>query len=243
MFRDAGEKETAENREGAADRQKIKEAQKNIGAELNGEKPEKRTVSGGRQGTGAGIKVKESREEIGAELDGGKPEKKSGLEVKYNKDGEEIKGRPEVRDGKFYLRNENGEILKDARGNNRIDWESYGKYVRDDDQVKKEDGFDRRYEVKEGVLKEGTVVDRYGSERGSFVSPEGASYESRSLPYKEETVEYHKYRVTEDINCREGTAAPNFEQQGGAKQYKLEKTVDYYLNSGALEEVYEDDDK
>lgn len=209
MFKDSGEKEVSENKESAESRQKIKEAQTDIGAELNGEKPEKRFDP----------------------------------DVKYNKDGDGIKGKPEVRDEKFYKRNEDGEIVTDDKGNKTIDWESHGKHIRDDEKAKKTEGFDDRYEVKDTVLKKGDVIDRYGGENGSFVSPEGESFESRSLPYKEESVEYHKYRVKEEIPCKEGTAAPNFEQQGGARQYKLEKPVDYYLDSGALEEVYDDDDE
>jgi hypothetical protein len=73
------------------------------------------------------------------------------------------------------------------------------------------------------TLKVGSLVDRFGSEFGSFVSPEGAEYEQRALPpWNLNTpagdtrypANYHVYRVLKEFEALAGPIAPWFGQPG-----------------------------
>ena len=47
--------------------------------------------------------------------------------------------------------------------------------------------------LKNQTIKQGTIIDRYGSKYGNYTSPIGTSFEERALPYKENSWAYHKY--------------------------------------------------
>ena len=83
----------------------------------------------------------------------------------------------------------------------------------------------------------GTLIDRFGSERGTFVSPRGESYASRALPYVCEQLNYHVYRVDRPLPAMSCKAAPWFGQPGGAVQMKLSAHVDQLEAGGALTPV------
>lgn len=58
---------------------------------------------------------------------------------------------------------------------------------------------DARYPVSHEPLPAGLAIDRFGSPKGSFASPEGIPYPSRGLPPEAAGSEYHQYRVVREI--------------------------------------------
>ncbi len=86
------------------------------------------------------------------------------------------------------------------------------------------------------VLKQDMIVDRYGPPSGTYLSPEGVSYEARALPYDKAKSEYHRYRVLKDLPVKVSKVASSFDQIGGGIQYKLEDRVASLLNK-FLEEL------
>jgi hypothetical protein len=57
------------------------------------------------------------------------------------------------------------------------------------------------------VLSTGTRIDRYGDPTGTFASPKGAPFETRSLPKDTISKPYHIYEVKKPIEVDSGTAA------------------------------------
>ncbi|HEV8656774.1 MAG TPA: glycohydrolase toxin TNT-related protein [Candidatus Limnocylindria bacterium] len=85
------------------------------------------------------------------------------------------------------------------------------------------------------VLRPGTRVDRYGSEQGTFVSPQGTSFEARSLPAEYETSQpYMRYEVVQPVEVNSGQIAPWHNQPGLGWQYELPGSIEELLNSGIL---------
>lgn len=85
------------------------------------------------------------------------------------------------------------------------------------------------------TLPAGARMDRFGSERGYYTAPTGSSFEGRALPPGSLAEQYRKYRVKRDITVNRSTAAPAFGQNGGATQYKLNKSVLDHMKGGDLE--------
>ncbi|HEY1723721.1 MAG TPA: TNT domain-containing protein [Magnetospirillaceae bacterium] len=81
-----------------------------------------------------------------------------------------------------------------------------------------------------------TLLDRFGSPRGRFLSPEGASYDSRALPYActLEIKQYHVYETVKPLSVSAGKAAPWFDEPGGAIQYMTDESVQQLLDEHAL---------
>lgn len=81
------------------------------------------------------------------------------------------------------------------------------------------------------TLKAGTkLVDRYGRDSGSFVSPVNTPLEARALPKMDaaKLKEYHVYEIIKDVeNVQAGITAPWFGEVGGGTQYKLPKAIKY----------------
>ena len=77
-------------------------------------------------------------------------------------------------------------------------------------------------------LQPGELVDRFGSEFGGFLAPEGTPYAERALPPMSldvfdvnYTCNYHEYRVTKRFAAEEGPIAPGFGQPGHGVQIQL----------------------
>ena len=87
------------------------------------------------------------------------------------------------------------------------------------------------------TLQPGTMIDRYGTDYGTFVSPVGTSYGERALPYEEGTRTYSQFEVVTPITVDAGTTAPWFGQPGMGIQYELPDRVNELLESGALVRV------
>jgi len=78
------------------------------------------------------------------------------------------------------------------------------------------------------------MLIRYGDSGGRFVADEGTPYKKLSLPYIQETVEFHKYRVISPILVEEGLIALGFdnldENDSKATQYFSPKRIIDLLN-------------
>ena len=87
------------------------------------------------------------------------------------------------------------------------------------------------------VLQPGTRIDRYGSDFGSFTSPEGIPYEMRAVAPGTKLKPYSVFEVVEPINVKAGKIAPWFDEPGGGIQYLLPDTVDELLDAGVLRRI------
>ncbi|MBR2902461.1 MAG: TNT domain-containing protein [Clostridia bacterium] len=88
----------------------------------------------------------------------------------------------------------------------------------------------------------GTKLIRYGSATGRYTAPKGTCFEELSLPWDEQTCEYHEYVVVADrikVICvvLKGFVAPGFECIGGGIQYLHDITMLQSINRGILKEV------
>jgi hypothetical protein len=97
------------------------------------------------------------------------------------------------------------------------------------------EGFDGK--SKEETLAVGTIIDRYGPARGSFLSPSGTSYAARALPYEQKGYPYYRYEVRKPLTVATGKIVPWFDQSGGGVQYKTRKSVQQLVDEGTLREV------
>jgi filamentous hemagglutinin len=87
------------------------------------------------------------------------------------------------------------------------------------------------------VLPIGTLLDRYGDIKGSFMSPYGLPYESRALAPGSRASGYHVYEVIAPLPVKSGKIAPAFDQPGGGIQIlpdfptkvNVEWLIDKYL--------------
>lgn len=98
------------------------------------------------------------------------------------------------------------------------------------------------YVIKDFILPKGMIVCRYGYSGGSFTTIKGSCYEALGLPYVKETIEYHEYKVTEDVsvNCyvTKGIVAPKFFSEGGAIQFMHKQPIRLECEDGYLKEDY-----
>ncbi|MER7753219.1 TNT domain-containing protein [Kitasatospora sp. NPDC097643] len=74
-------------------------------------------------------------------------------------------------------------------------------------------------------------IDRYGSEYGSFLAPEGLPYANRAIPPQSldgnppAGCNYHDYKVVKPFTVHAGPIAPWFAQPGWGLQYQLDATL------------------
>lgn len=76
------------------------------------------------------------------------------------------------------------------------------------------------------TLKPGTIVDRYGSETGKFVSSQGTPYSNRSLPPGSDARPYNAYEIIKQIDVQSGEIAPWFDQFAGGMQYQFTQSIE-----------------
>lgn len=89
------------------------------------------------------------------------------------------------------------------------------------------------------MLQPGTLIDRYGTPGGRFLSPSGTPFETRALPpHYLTTQEYHVYEVMRPFEVEAGLIKPWFGQQGMGTQYRSPLFVQDLLDSGVLREVF-----
>ncbi|MBV6702542.1 TNT domain-containing protein [Kitasatospora aureofaciens] len=71
-------------------------------------------------------------------------------------------------------------------------------------------------------------IDRYGSEYGAFLAPEGLPYANRAIPPQSldgnppAGCNYHDYKVVKEFTVHAGPIAPWFNQPGWGLQYQLD---------------------
>lgn len=110
-------------------------------------------------------------------------------------------------------------------------------------------GFDKEFRPIDGseyhlvenyVIPKGTILCRYGFPQGRFTTLKGSAYESLGLPYVKETIEYHEYKVSEDlcVDCyvTKGKVAPKFSSVGGAIQFMHKQPIALECEDGYLQE-------
>lgn len=92
----------------------------------------------------------------------------------------------------------------------------------------------------------GTLLDRFGSEYGSFMSPANAPYTQRALPPSnldtnpsspEYPYNYHVYRVAKEFVVLAGPISPWFGQPGAGTQYYTSTNIMGLLAGGFLARV------
>ena len=72
-----------------------------------------------------------------------------------------------------------------------------------------------------GKLKAGMLVDRYGREKGRFLSPQRTAFEKRSLDRDTDPNDRHTFKVLKDFEVDVGSILPWFGQPGKGVQFKL----------------------
>ncbi|KAF9999539.1 hypothetical protein BGZ79_006851 [Entomortierella chlamydospora] len=95
------------------------------------------------------------------------------------------------------------------------------------------------------TLLPGALLDRFGSEYGSFMSPADAPYPQRALPPSnldtpadgKYPYNYHVYKVVKDLVVLAGPIAPYFGQPGQGVQYFTYGNIMSLVAGGFLERV------
>ncbi len=85
------------------------------------------------------------------------------------------------------------------------------------------------------TLPEGKLIDRFGSENGTFFSPKGESYAGRAVPYVCSQMVYTVYKVTKPLTVSACKAAPWFGEPGGATQYQTTDSALKLREAGIIE--------
>ena len=92
------------------------------------------------------------------------------------------------------------------------------------------------------MLPKGILLCRYGIDSGRFTTTKGSPYDTLGLPYDPETIEYHEYKVTEDllVDCyvTKGIVAPKFGSLGGAVQFMHRQSIFLECEDGYLREDF-----
>jgi RHS repeat-associated protein len=87
----------------------------------------------------------------------------------------------------------------------------------------------------ETELRRGTLVDRFGSRNGTFVSPQGTPFPMRGLPAHYETqMPLEAYEVVSPLKVKTGLTAPAFGQPGYGLQHELPFSVQELIDLGVL---------
>ena len=98
------------------------------------------------------------------------------------------------------------------------------------------DGFDGAPVDK--IIPEGTILDRYGHNTGSFLAPKGTPFHKRALPPGTlANQEYHIYKVLKPLPIKSGKATPWFNQLGGGVQYKTPHNIQWLLREKYIKKV------
>ena len=84
--------------------------------------------------------------------------------------------------------------------------------------------------VSEETITSGVLIDRYGDDRGRFLTPYGTPFEERSLPRGTNRGKYRCYEVVKPTKVKKGITLPWFGEVGGGVQYETEKPI-YMLTS------------
>jgi hypothetical protein len=83
----------------------------------------------------------------------------------------------------------------------------------------------------------GRRIDRYGSEYGSYLSPEGTAYPNRGLPADNLAKPYHQYEVVKPLPVRRGVVKDAFGEPGLGLQFRTNGRIKWYIQHGYLREI------
>ncbi|WP_404460880.1 T7SS effector LXG polymorphic toxin [Sutcliffiella horikoshii] len=92
-------------------------------------------------------------------------------------------------------------------------------------------------EVESTILKPGTIIDRFGYEGGTFVSPYGVPYEMRALAPETYKKPYKVYVVKKPVEVHSGKIAPWFDEPGLGIQYELNESVKRLIEKDIIRRV------
>lgn len=84
------------------------------------------------------------------------------------------------------------------------------------------------------TLAPGVLLDRFGDEGGTFLSPKGQSFASRAVPYVCDQMDYWVYRVRKPLPVKTCPAAAWFGEPGGAIQDQIAEPVYKLEANGSL---------
>lgn len=87
------------------------------------------------------------------------------------------------------------------------------------------------------ILDKNMILDRYGSDDGYYLAPEGTPFSARSLPDYYKKLELNTYQVIKPFPVSSGTSAPYFFQSGGGIQYKTPYTMNQLIKLGYLKKL------
>jgi hypothetical protein len=87
------------------------------------------------------------------------------------------------------------------------------------------------------VLPPGMLIDRFGAPTGHFLSPKGAAFKARALPYVCEGQVYTAYQIERPLFVWSGTAAAWFDEPGGATQFETDAPVALLLADHVIQAV------
>ncbi|MGI8490943.1 glycohydrolase toxin TNT-related protein [Pectobacterium sp. S5] len=93
-------------------------------------------------------------------------------------------------------------------------------------------GFDG--ESSKFTLLPGSTIDRYGTEYGTFASPEGVPYRDRALKPGADGRPYNVYEVVKPITVDAGDIKGWFGYEGGGTQYELPDKIINLVENGSL---------
>lgn len=80
------------------------------------------------------------------------------------------------------------------------------------------------------TLSPGIILDRFGNENGSYLSPAGSSYDGRALAPGTKAEAYTRYEVLRPLPVESAEVAPAFSSSGGATQFRIKSTADARIN-------------
>ncbi len=81
------------------------------------------------------------------------------------------------------------------------------------------------------------MVDRYGYDGGTFVSPKGTPYTERALPPGTDSKPYTVFEVVESVEVKAGKIAPWFGEKGGGIQYEFSSSIAELLKKEVIRKV------
>ena len=79
------------------------------------------------------------------------------------------------------------------------------------------------------TLESGTLIDRYGYDGSTFVSPKGIPYTERSLPLGTDKKPYTVFEVVKPIKVQAGKIASWFGEKGVGIQYEFSQKISELL--------------
>jgi len=96
-------------------------------------------------------------------------------------------------------------------------------------------GFDGTPKIE--TLEPGTLIDRYGFDGGTFVSPLGTPYTNRALPAGTSLKPYTVFKVYEPVEVQAGRIASWFGEKGGGTQYEFSKSIAELIDEEVIRKV------